>query len=316
MTAVSQATGIDEITIKKCKESFDYWYKNTSRHSAPDLVPNHLVMYIFNHVALLPEKFWPKQIVVNGLVNYEGEKMSKSLGNIVPAGDAVDKYGADPIRLIEIAGADLDTETEFSLEMASSIISKNEFFVEAIDRLAAMKGMELEHIDYWLYSRLNSKIKKATAAMDSLEFRRAYTEIYYNTLSEIKWYMERGGHNQMVMRELLENVTIMLAPIMPHFAEEIWHMLGNTTLAAQGKWPSPSEDMINEKVEETEAIISGTMEDINNALSLTSKMDANKGKKPKEIKIIIADDWKRTAQNMLMENKEMGKVIIARSSRA
>ena len=49
-------------------------------------MPNHLTMYIFNHVGILKEEYWPKQIVVNGFVNYEGEKMSKSLGNIIPAG--------------------------------------------------------------------------------------------------------------------------------------------------------------------------------------------------------------------------------------
>ena len=53
--AVAKSTGIDSMVVKKCRESFDYWYKNTSSHSAPDLVPNHLTMYLFNHVALSEE---------------------------------------------------------------------------------------------------------------------------------------------------------------------------------------------------------------------------------------------------------------------
>ncbi len=308
-TSVSAATGIDEATIKKCKESLEYWYTNTSRHSGPDLIPNHYLMYIYNHVALFPEKFWPKQIVVNGFVNYEGEKMSKSLGNIIPAGDAVDRFGADVIRMIEIAGGDLDTETEFRTDSASSIASKNEYLVDLIDALNTMKGVELEHIDYWLYSKLNKKVKIATEAMDRLEFRQAYTEIYYNSIAEMRWYIERGGKNQLAMRDIMEATALMLTPIMPHFAEELWHRLGNTTLAAQQQWPTVGEGMINEKVERIEAIISETMEDTNRAIALTSKITANRGKKLKEIRIIIAEDWKRMAYNMLLERKSIDQVV-------
>ncbi|MDE1834531.1 MAG: leucine--tRNA ligase, partial [Candidatus Micrarchaeota archaeon] len=46
---ISEVTGIDYQLIKRCRESFDYWYKSTSRHSGPDLIFNHLTMYIFNH---------------------------------------------------------------------------------------------------------------------------------------------------------------------------------------------------------------------------------------------------------------------------
>ncbi len=48
--SIAASTGIETRTIAQCRESFEYWYRNTSRHSAPDLVPNHLIMYIFNHV--------------------------------------------------------------------------------------------------------------------------------------------------------------------------------------------------------------------------------------------------------------------------
>jgi leucyl-tRNA synthetase len=145
--------------------------------------------------------------------------------------------------------------------------------------------------------------------MDNIEFRSAYTEIYYNSISELKWYIERGGKNQMVVRELLENIALMTSPIMPHFSEEMWHLLGNATLSSQEKWPTSNADMINEKEEKIEDIISGTIEDMNNVIALSSKIDANKGKKIKEIKIILADDWKRNAVNSLIENKEMSKVI-------
>ncbi len=309
VSVVARITGIDEIAIGKCRQSLQYWYSDTSRHSAPDLVYNHLVMYIFNHVALLPPPMWPKQIVVNGMVNYEGEKMSKSLGNIIPLGDGIAKYGSDPMRFIEIAGADLDTETEFSVDSVNSILSKNETLYGAVDVLNAMNGVELEHIDYWMYSRINTRIAKATEHMDRLEFRDAYTEVYYNALRDMKWYMDRGGHNHVVMRDFLESAILMLAPIMPHFAEEMWHRTGGTSLVVQEKWPEPNAGLVNAAVEDVESVIEGTVDDIAEVIQLSSKIDANKNKRISGIKIIVADNWKRIAYNMLLDHRNIARVV-------
>ena len=308
-SGLSKNTGIDESTIKKCKEQLDYWYTNTSRHSAFEHIYNHFIMYIFNHVALLPKKFAPKQIVVNGMLNYEGEKMSKSLGNIVPMVDGVEKYGSDPMRFIEIAGADLDAETNFSVDAVSSVRAKNEFLLNAVNSLDDLSGGELNHIDYWLYSRLNSKIMSATASMDDLSLRSAYNEVYYNTITELKWYFDRGGKNELAVRDFLEKTTLMLAPVMPHVAEELWQVLGKNTLAAKEKWPVYDESMINNEVESSEKTITDTIDDINNVVELTAKMPANAGKKIRSIRIIVADDWKTDAYNTLAEKKNISDVI-------
>ena len=307
--AASKSTGIDSALIQKCRDSFDYWYQNTSRHSAPDLVPNHLTMYIFNHVAFLSERFWPKQIVVNGMVNYEGQKMSKSLGNIIPLVDGIERYGADPLRFIEIAGAELDTETEFSASGISSVTSRNEMLYNTITSLQGMTSSELKHMDYWLYSKLNSKIKQATVDMEGLRIKAAYTSIYYDSVSEIKTYLERGGSNAIVLRDFLEAVTLMISPVMPHIAEEFWHLLGRQTLAATERWPAANEDMINKEEELVEAIIDGTIADISQGIELTSKIDKNRGKRVKSVRIILADDWKTYAYNELVKSKNISLVM-------
>ena len=308
-TDVAKSTGIDEAVLKRCHDSLHYWYTETSRHSAPDLIYNHLVMYIFNHVSLLPKEFAPKQIVVNGMVNYEGQKMSKSLGNIVPLADGVEKYGSDPMRMIEIAGADLDTETEFNTDTVASINSKNEFILELAGKAGLMGGIELRYIDYWLYSRLNSKVKAVTLYMDRLEYRGAYTEAYYNSLAELKRYLDRGGDNQVVLREFMDTMTLMLAPIMPHFAEEVWHRLGNSSLAAQERWPAANDSLINDGVEYVEQMVERTITDISNAIALTSKMEANRGKAVKQVNIVVAESWKVTAYNILANTKKIDGVI-------
>src|SRR5438445_13791870 len=91
------------------------------RHSGKDLVSNHLSFYIFHNTALFAENQWPKGIVANGFVLMEGEKMSKSLENIVPLRQAVAKFGADPLRLGVLATAELNRDTDLSPSLPTTI---------------------------------------------------------------------------------------------------------------------------------------------------------------------------------------------------
>ncbi len=317
VASVSKETGIEERVITKCRESLDYWYQSTSSHSAPDLIPNHYVMYMFNHVAVLPERFWPKQLVINGFVSMEGEKMSKSLGNILPAGDAVDKYGADQIRFIEVAGAELDSDGEFSTNALSGVNSRIDYLLsQVIDANRAEGGNELRSVDFWMYSRLNSKIKRATAAMDGLMFKGAYDEVFYSSVAELKRYREIGGKNGLVVTDYLSAVVRMLSPVMPHLSEEFWHLLGNSTLVATEQWPVADEGMVNPGLEECFDIVDSTAEDMNRTLELTGKMEVNKGRKVKSIKVILAEQWKADAFNMLVEGKEIGDIIASMQGKA
>ncbi|MCL5112236.1 MAG: leucine--tRNA ligase [Candidatus Marsarchaeota archaeon] len=309
--SVAKTTGIDFSVIKRCKESLDYWYTSTSRHSAHELIPSHLTMYIFNHIAVTPEKFWPKQIVTNGMVNYEGEKMSKSLGNVVPLADGIEKYSADALRFTEIAGSDLISDGEFSPVVAQSIILKNEYLLGVADSLKDMKSSELTRVDYWLYSKLNSKIKRATENMDTLDFRDAYVDIYYNSMIEIKQYTDMGGANRLVLQEFMEDIALMLSPIMPHISEELWHRLGKDTFSSKEKWPSPNDDMVNEGIEQMQQMVFDTAADAAEAIKLTAKMKGNEGKNPEIVRIVISDDWKISAYNALLKTGSISEALKA-----
>ncbi|MEM4098566.1 MAG: leucine--tRNA ligase [Candidatus Micrarchaeaceae archaeon] len=310
--AVSKSTGIEFETIKRCRESFDYWYKNTSSHSGPDLIPNHITMYIFNNAAIFDRQYWPKQIVINGAVLSEGEKMSKSLGNLVPLSIGIRKFGADPLRFVVAGSVDIQGDSEFSVAAISSVSERFEYLYNLALKSNEFETTSLSNIDYWLYSKMNSKIKKVTAAMDELQMRTASTEILYNSVLELKHYFERGGKNSIVLKEFIQNVSLMLQPIAPHIAEEIWHALGNETLAAAEKWPSVSEEMINSKIENYEALLDDIIQDIGAAKLAIKK----KCKEPKKISIIVASDWKRAAMNTLAEVKDVSKAISAEAEKA
>ncbi len=303
---ISKSLGIDYDILRKARESFEYWYKSTSRHSSPDLIFNHLTMYLYNHVAIFPKEYWPKQIVVNGTVLSEGEKMSKSLGNIVPLSDGIEKYGADPLRFVVIAAVDLFNDSNYSPDAVSGVGERLEYLYNSAANVGNLGSGSLKHIDYWLYSKLNRKIDTVTKSMDILELRVASTDMLYNSILELKRYFARGGDNSVVVKEYLSAVTLMLSPITPHISEEIWHLLGGQTFASIEKWPMPDESMVSDKVERQEDIVDSVIADSRQVLEIVSKKG---GKHPKEIRLIVADDWKRMASNLLAETKSVGKAM-------
>ncbi len=303
--AVAKSTGIDYELINKCRDSFTYWYKNTSNHSAFELIPNHLTMYIFNHVAIFDNEYWPKQIVTNGMLLSEGEKMSKSLGNIVPLSDGVQQYGVDPLRINLVASTDLYSDANFSAAAVKGIQERLGYLYDTVLNADKLESGELKQVDFWLYSKLNKKIAAATQAMEALEPRQAYMYILYDSIIELRRYFARGGNNSIVVKDFISAVALMLQPVAPHFSEELWHLLGNNTFASVEKWPESKPDMINEKVEKLEDAIDSTIQDAKQVISL---MEKKKGK-VNEVRIIIADSWKRDLYNKLAQYSDMGKVL-------
>ncbi|MDE1846034.1 MAG: leucine--tRNA ligase [Candidatus Micrarchaeota archaeon] len=304
---VAAGSGIDFEIVKKSRESFTYWYDFTSRHSAADLIPNHFTMQIYNHVAIFDKAYWPKQVVANGMVMCEGEKMSKSLGNIIPLSDALKKVGADPLRISVITSADLFSDTEYSESAINGIQERLEYLANIVDNIDSYESGELRHIDYWLYSRLNKKIERIGIALDSLELRDYSTEILYGSIIELRKYFERGGNNGMVLRDYMQGVILMLQPVAPHIAEELWHQLGNNTFVSLEKWPGIDKEMINEKIDAEEEALSLLVEDAKSASELMKKK--NEGKSPSRIHLIVASQWKRDGTNELAKSKNIGKAI-------
>ncbi len=304
---VSNNTKIDYEIIKKSRESFTYWYTETSRHSGLDLIFNHLTMYIFNHVLIFDKKYWPKHIVVNGLVMMNGEKMSKSLGNVLLAKDAVKDYGSDILRLVEIGNTDLFNDSDFNVETAKSIKDKLDFFFDCCVKLNEIPSNKLENIDYWLYSKLNNKKIILTNAMEKLELRDIVTNIIFNTSIELKRYFSRGGNNSIVLKDYLSDISLMLQPVAPHISEELWHVMGNTTFTSTEKWPDINKELIDVKLEEKEQGLDSLIEDIKQAYELTKKKIPNIS----SCNIIVADQWKRNALNSLIETKKIDATINA-----
>jgi leucyl-tRNA synthetase len=292
---VAEQTGIPKKILNGIRSEFQYFYPVDMRHSARDLVSNHLSFYIFHHSSLFPEKQWPRGIVANGFVMMEGAKMSKSLENIIPLRQGIAKFGADPVRVGVMATAELGQDTDFSESLAVSIQERLATLIGQARKLGAKKTVgksKPSTLDRWMISRLGSAVQTATSALDRLRVREAINIILYQLDNDIAWYKRRLGpkkprsHNRdRVLRKVLETRTRMMAPLAPHTAEEIWSRIGNKGFVVQTDWPEESESEKDPTAEREETLVRQVLDDTGEILKAT-------GITPKHIAYYTAADWK------------------------
>jgi len=303
--SADKVSGIAAETVEKIRKEFAYFYPVDSRHSGRDLVPNHLTFFIFNHVAIFPKDNWPQQIVVNGSVLMDGKKMSKSMGNIIPLRQAIQDYGADPIRLAIIISAELLQDADFNLESVSGIKHKLESLYDECSRLKAEKIENLEAEDRWILSKTQSMISQVTAAIEKMRLREALHEILFSFESDLSWYMKRvKAKNRENISGILHQINstrvAMLSPFAPHIAEEMWEKLGHSGLASTSKWPEFSKDSIDATSIQSEELLKSTMNDISNILKVTKIT-------PQKITIYTANSFKSKVYHTILEKVMVGQ---------
>jgi leucyl-tRNA synthetase len=311
---ISEKTGLGTEILKQMHDEFMYFYPLDSRHSARELIPNHLAFMIFNHTAIFPENHWPRQIATNGEVMMEGSKMSKSFGNIIPLREGLDKFGADPLRLSVLSTAELLQDSDFSPAIAESMRERLERFYKFATETAKAphrkpSNTTLTAIDRWMLSRLNQHVKNATEAMDKLAVRKAIHTVLYELDQDFQWYQRRIATRKESMKtkastayvfyEILDAQTRMLAPVAPHVCEEIWEMMGRKDFIARAPWPAFDETKIDVKAEENETFIMNVLDDTLNIMKAT-------GTKPRKICYYAAAKWK---WNTYLKTVEMSIAI-------
>ncbi len=293
---LASATGIPRRVLKAIREEFTYFYPVDMRHSAKDLVTNHLSFYIFHHAALFPQEFWPKGIVPNGFVLMDKTKMSKSLENIIPLRLGISEYGADPLRIALLATAELNQDTDFSDTLAASVQERLVNIISKSRKIGAAripgKRSKPCQLDKWMLSRLNKTVNLVTNAMERLRLREAINLVLYQLDNDVSWYQRRlgpvkskGNERAQVLKRLFEIRARLLSPIAPHVAEELWANIGGKGLASTANWPKVDPSMINNEAELTESIVTNMLEDTLEILKAT-------GITPKRIVYYSAAPWK------------------------
>ncbi|MEM2151094.1 MAG: leucine--tRNA ligase [Candidatus Bathyarchaeia archaeon] len=308
---VSRLSGIPVEVLRDMRGEFLYWYPVDLRVSAKELVPNHLSFFIFQHVALFPKDLWPKAIGVNGVLTIEGQKMSKSKGNFLTLRDAVDRFGADVVRLTLILAAEDMDDPDWRDESARSIDARLRSLYTFVNQVANMSGEDAaKSIDRWLLSTLQNRVRAVTEALENLKTRTAAEIALYEVWNDIRWYLRRRETpNPKVLKEVANIWVRLLAPFAPFLCEELWSILGNEGFVSVAEWPRYDELKVDVRAEEVESLIKGIIDDTWNIIRVTKAS-------PKKIYYYVAADWKWKAYRKLLELSSLKKIDMREAMKA
>jgi leucyl-tRNA synthetase len=209
----------------------------------------HKVLYDMGVVST-PEPF--QRLTNQGMIlGEDSQKMSKSRGNVVNPDEMIAQYGADSLRLYEMFMGPLEMTKPWAnsgVEGVYRFLGKVwRLFLDKDERLHASivprvpNAVELK--------TLHKTIKKVTEDMEGLRFNTA--------ISALMIFMNEIAQGQDHAREVLEKFLLLLAPLAPHVAEELWQRLGHTKTLAYEKWPEYDEKYLVEDQTEMAILVGG-----------------------------------------------------------
>lgn len=199
----------------------------------------HKVLYDLGFVST-PEPFM--KLVNQGMIlGEDGEKMSKSRGNVINPDDVIARYGADTFRMYEMFMGPL---TRTKLWSTSSIEGIHRFLNRVWSLFCDETGClnaDIKDIkpDSETLVLLNKTIKKVTEDTENLRFNTA--------ISQFMIFINEIGKLDIKPKSVLESFIQILNPYAPHITEEIWKLLGHTDELVYLDWPSWDEAYIKEE---------------------------------------------------------------------
>ena len=220
---------------------------------------------------LLYARFWHKVLYDLGLVSTkepfqklfnqgmilgeDGEKMSKSRGNVIPADKVLAEHGADATRLYEMFLGPLEQVKPWSTKGIEGISR----FLGRVWRLVFKSHETEEHdvivddqpISAEIERAMHKTIKKVEEDCENLRFNTAIAAM----MEFVNLLTKENCHN----RTAIENLLIMLSPFAPHLAEELWRALGHTESIANAPYPSYNPDLAKDEVVTIAVQVSGKL---------------------------------------------------------
>ncbi|MDF0591033.1 leucine--tRNA ligase [Candidatus Methanocrinis natronophilus] len=309
----AELSGIPVETVRDIRSDFEYWYPVDLRSSGKDLVANHLLFFLYHHVAIYPPNLWPRAMAVNGFVSLEGKKMSKSKGPLLTLRRAVEANGADVTRLYILSNAEHTQDADWRNDGVEATRQQVLRFYNLAREIIADGQIDQEAkpelIDRWMESQLARRITETTEALEAVQTRRAVQSAFYHMINDIRWYQRRGGKNRL--RSVLDVWVRLMAPFTPHVCEEIWEEMAGVEARAfdkdayisRAKWPEADPARIDLEAEMAEDLLERTLSDVEEILRVTNRA-------PNKITLFTTPSWKRAMLKVALDQKDAGSLDV------
>ncbi|MBE6642298.1 MAG: leucine--tRNA ligase [Ruminococcaceae bacterium] len=233
------------------KEKLNYWMPVDWYNGGMEHVTRHMIYSRFWHrflydIGAVPmAEPYAKRTAQGLILGPDGDKMSKSKGNVVDPNNVVDEYGADVLRVYILFMGDYASAAPWS---ENSVKGCKRF----LDRVAGMADMiKGEGVTPALESAFHKTIKKVTGDIEELKFNTAIAAMMTLT-NEI---YDNGGLTKDEMKIFVK----LLCPFAPHISEEIWESLGEKGFCSLAEWPTYDEAKTVDSMVEIAVQINGKL---------------------------------------------------------
>ncbi|GAB3666337.1 leucine--tRNA ligase [Halopiger thermotolerans] len=234
-----------------------------------------------------------EELVSQGTVLYDGEKMSASKGNAV----APQEYGAETTRLFVLSAAHPEQDFEWTAnnvrgayDLQQDLYAMATAFVEEGDT-----RLERRAHDEYVANEIDRTIAATTEEYERFRFHRAATEIR-ELARLLRRYREYDRPHDETYRRGLLTLAALIAPMAPHLGEECWNKLRGEGLVVEADWPEPEREV--EDYRRERRLVERTLEDVRDIVDVAAIDE------PERIELVVAQEWKYRAAEHLRERED------------
>ncbi|MFT5368310.1 MAG: leucyl-tRNA synthetase [Candidatus Latescibacterota bacterium] len=228
-------------------------YVGGKEHSVGHLMYARFITHFLNDLGLInfTEPF--THLFNQGVVGKDGSKMSKSRGNVVSIEDMVTQYGADTARMFISFATPPNHDMEWSDEGVAGIHR----FLHRVWRIVCnVQEQSPDPVtDEKLKRVMHQTIQAVTKDMDRWQHNTAISRLMELTTAIQQAQSDHTGDTREACKTLLS----LIAPFVPHIAEELWHRWGHTSSIHQTPWPTPDTKWITDKTIQVVVQVNGKM---------------------------------------------------------
>ena len=237
-----------------------------------------------------------ENLLAQGMVQLEGEAMSKSKGNVVSPQAIVEQYGADTARLFMMQAAQPERDFDWSEEGVRSAYAFLTRLKATVEDFAAGEVETTDDPDTvadYVESEIDAAVAVAGEEYDDLVFNTALREAR-DLVGTLRAYHEYTAVDPDVFEHGLSVALRLLAPVTPHICEELWDELGSEGFVVDAEWPATDAD--RETAERRRLLVENTREDVREISDVAGIDD------PERIDIVVTPDWKHEALQVALES--------------
>jgi len=243
-------------------EKEEYWLPVDLYIGGAEHAVLHLLYSRFWHKLLFDLGYVKSQEPFQKLVNQgmilgeDGQKMSKSRGNVVNPDEVIEKFGADSMRLYEMFMGPLEASKPWNMNGLEGVLRflQRSWRTIVNEETGEICGNVSDSAPNEETLRLLHKtIKKVGSDIEGFAFNTA--------ISQMMIFVNHMNKLEVKSREILEKFVLVLAPFAPHMCEELWNKLGNGNSLSYEPWPSYDESLCKESEVEIAVQVKGKIKD-------------------------------------------------------